>query len=52
VEGPFLNPQKKGAHNPAHLRLPNLPHVAAWSPAQHVRLVTLAPELEGALEVT
>jgi N-acetylglucosamine-6-phosphate deacetylase len=52
VEGPFLNPKKKGAHNPAHLRLPNLEHVAAWAPAQQVRLVTLAPELEGALEVT
>jgi len=51
VEGPFLNPQKKGAHNPVHLRLPSLEHVAAWSPAQHVRLVTLAPELDGALAV-
>jgi N-acetylglucosamine-6-phosphate deacetylase len=50
-EGPFLNPQKKGAHNPAHLRLPTAPDVAAWSPEQHVRLVTLAPELPGALEV-
>jgi N-acetylglucosamine-6-phosphate deacetylase len=51
VEGPFLNLKKKGAHNPEHLCLPNLAHVAAWSPAQQVRLVTLAPELEGALDV-
>ena len=50
-EGPFLNLQKKGAHNPAHLRLPSLEAVAAWSPQQHVRLVTLAPELPGALAV-
>ena len=50
-EGPFLNLKKKGAHNPEHLRQPNLAHVAAWSPAQQVRLVTLAPELEGALDV-
>jgi N-acetylglucosamine-6-phosphate deacetylase len=50
-EGPFLNPQKKGAHNPNHLRLPALEAVAAWSPQQHVRLVTLAPELPGALPV-
>ncbi len=50
-EGPFLNPQKKGAHNPRHLRLPSLEAVAAWSPQQHVRLVTLAPELPGALPV-
>lgn len=51
AEGPFLNLQKKGAHNPAHLRLPSLEAVAAWSPEQHVRLVTLAPELPGALAV-
>ena len=50
-EGPFLNPQKKGAHNPNHLRLPSLEAVAAWWPQQHVRLVTLAPELPGALAV-
>jgi N-acetylglucosamine-6-phosphate deacetylase len=51
LEGPFLNPEKKGAHNPAHLRRPTLEAVAGWSPAEHVRLVTLAPELPGALEV-
>jgi N-acetylglucosamine-6-phosphate deacetylase len=51
VEGPFLNPKKKGAHNPAHLRLPNLDAVADWSPESGVRLVTLAPELPGALDV-
>ncbi len=50
-EGPFLNPHKKGAHNPEHLCLPTLAAVADWSPAQHVRLVTLAPELPGALPV-
>ena len=51
VEGPFLNPKKKGAHNPAYLRLPSPDAVAGWSPARGVRLVTLAPELPGALEV-
>lgn len=49
VEGPFLNPQKKGAHNPAYLRAPDLEAAADWWPAQGVRLVTLAPELPGAL---
>lgn len=49
VEGPFLNPQKKGAHNPAYLRTPDPAAVADWSPAQGIRLVTLAPELPGAL---
>jgi len=48
-EGPFLNPQKKGAHNADHLRLPAVADVAGWSPTSHVRLVTLAPELPGAL---
>lgn len=51
VEGPFLNPQKKGAHNPAYLRPPSLGVVAGWSPETGVRLVTLAPELPGALPV-
>lgn len=51
LEGPFLNPAKKGAHNPAHLRLPRLDAIANWSPEQGVRLVTLAPELSGALEL-
>lgn len=51
VEGPFLNLQKKGAHNPNHLRLPNLEAVSTWSPENGIRLATLAPELPGALEV-
>lgn len=49
VEGPFLNPAKKGAHNPAYLRLPEPTAVADWSPAAGIRLVTLAPEMPGAL---
>lgn len=51
LEGPFLNPQKKGAHNPAHMQMPSLAAVANWSPESQVRLVTLAPELPGALPV-
>jgi N-acetylglucosamine-6-phosphate deacetylase len=51
VEGPFLNPKKKGAHNPAHLRLPDPALVATWSPERGVRLVTLAPELPGGLDL-
>ncbi len=50
-EGPFLNPKKKGAHNPAHLRAPALADVAVWSRENHVWLTTLAPELPGALDV-
>jgi len=51
LEGPYLNPGKKGAHNPAYLRPPSAAEVAGWSPAAGVRLVTLAPEMPGALEV-
>ncbi len=51
VEGPFLNPAKKGAHNPRHLRAPDVAAVGGWSPATGVRLVTMAPELPGALDV-
>ena len=51
VEGPFLNVARKGAHNPGYLRLPTLDVVAGWSPQTGIRLVTLAPELPGALDV-
>lgn len=51
IEGPFLNPKKKGAHNPAYLRLPSLEAAARWAPQSGVRLVSLAPELPGALDV-
>jgi len=50
-EGPFLNPAKKGAHNPDHLRPPDPAFVAGWSPETGVRLVTLAPELPGAASI-
>lgn len=50
-EGPFLNPGKKGAHNARHLLQPDPALVANWSPQSGVRLVTLAPELPGALQL-
>ena len=51
VEGPFLNPGRTGAHNPAYLRLPDLAATRYWSPERGVKLVTLAPELPGALDL-
>jgi N-acetylglucosamine-6-phosphate deacetylase len=51
LEGPFLNPQKRGAHNPEYLRLPDLTIASEWTLDKGVRLVTLAPELPGALEL-
>ena len=51
VEGPYLNPAKKGAHNLSYLREPSVAEVASWSPQNGVRLVTLAPELSKARAV-
>jgi N-acetylglucosamine-6-phosphate deacetylase len=51
AEGPFLNPKKKGAHNQQYLRPPDTGAVTGWSPGTGMRLVTIAPELPGALEV-
>jgi N-acetylglucosamine-6-phosphate deacetylase len=51
LEGPFLNPHKKGAHNPDHLRLPESGGHETWSADSGIRLVTLAPELPGAQQL-
>jgi N-acetylglucosamine-6-phosphate deacetylase len=51
VEGPFLNPTRKGAHNPDFLQAVAPDLCDDFSPEKHVRLVTLAPELPGALEL-
>lgn len=51
LEGPFLSPVRVGAHETAALALPTAAD-AAWIAAAGVRLVTLAPELPGALELT
>lgn len=52
LEGPFLHPERKGAHNPRHLRPPDLREIREWIAAGEgvVKLVTLAPELPGAAE--
>jgi N-acetylglucosamine-6-phosphate deacetylase len=51
VEGPFIAAERIGAHDPAHRRDPDPAFVEGWSPATGIRLVTLAPELPGALEL-
>ena len=51
LEGPYLNPLRKGAHPPHHLRLPSIEEAGRWSAAAGVAMVTLAPELAGALEL-
>ena len=51
LEGPWLAPSKKGAHEPATLRHPDPAEVAALIEAGRgtIRMVTIAPELDGAL---
>jgi N-acetylglucosamine-6-phosphate deacetylase len=51
VEGPFIALQRRGAHNPAWITAPTPAAVAALVEAggELLRLVTLAPELAGAL---
>lgn len=50
-EGPFLAPERRGAHAPQHLRSPDLGLTEAWSRDAGVAMVTLAPELPGALDL-
>jgi N-acetylglucosamine-6-phosphate deacetylase len=53
LEGPFLAPERRGAHPAEHLRAPDPSLVAdeGWSRQSGVALVTLAPELPRALDV-
>ena len=51
LEGPYLNPQRVGAHPMRHLRLPTLADVDGWHSHAGVAMVTLAPELPGAIGV-
>lgn len=53
LEGPYLATQRCGAHDPALLRSPDLAEFQRILRAGrgHVRMITLAPELPGALEL-
>jgi N-acetylglucosamine-6-phosphate deacetylase len=47
-EGPFLAPERRGAHPPQHLAAPDVALVESEGWVGAVALVTLAPELPGA----
>lgn len=51
LEGPFLSPLQIGAQSREHLLLPDLPLFQHWQAISEnrIRIVTLAPELPGAL---
>ena len=53
LEGPFLSPTKSGAHDPAALRMPDLELMQDFYDAAQgtLKIVTLAPELPGALDL-
>ena len=48
LEGPYINPEKRGAHDANYVRLPSLDEFEEiWEASNHaVKIVTLAPELE------
>ncbi len=53
LEGPFLNPRRAGAHDPASLRMPDptvLDRLLASADGS-LRSITVAPELPGALDL-
>jgi N-acetylglucosamine-6-phosphate deacetylase len=50
LEGPFLSPLRKGAHDPANLLPIDLDLIRALAGSDLVRMVTLAPELPRATE--
>ena len=51
LEGPFLSPHQPGAHPAALLRPPTLAAIEGWTRHGGVAVVTLAPEMPGAIEV-
>ena len=51
LEGPFLSPLWPGAHDPAHLRTPDPALADRLISAGPVRMMTLAPELPGGLDL-
>jgi N-acetylglucosamine-6-phosphate deacetylase len=52
LEGPFINPVRKGAQNPDHIRVPAEVSTAELEPLlAGLRITTIAPEIPGALEL-
>jgi N-acetylglucosamine-6-phosphate deacetylase len=48
VEGPYLNPEAAGSQSAEHIRPVDVAELDGWLASGRVRLVTLAPEVDGA----
>jgi N-acetylglucosamine-6-phosphate deacetylase len=51
LEGPYLSPRWPGAHDPEQLRTPDVDEALALCARGPVRMMTLAPELDGGLDL-
>jgi len=53
MEGPYINPEMRGAQNPEHIRKPSLEEFQEYVEASRGKLVIMdiAPEIEGALQL-
>lgn len=53
LEGPYLNPLRRGTHNTDHLKLPSVPAFRRLVELSGniIRKVTVAPEIDGALRL-
>ncbi|WP_164821648.1 N-acetylglucosamine-6-phosphate deacetylase [Paenibacillus koleovorans] len=54
LEGPYLNEIRRGAQSKDHIRLPQIDEIQELlnEAGGHIRLVTLAPEVEGGLKAS
>jgi N-acetylglucosamine-6-phosphate deacetylase len=50
VEGPLISPRAPGVHDPGAIRAPALDEIERWLAAGPPSIVTLAPEVPGALD--
>lgn len=51
LEGPFINPAKAGAQNPQFVRPPDAEEMKALHAISPLKILSIAPEMPGALEV-
>jgi N-acetylglucosamine-6-phosphate deacetylase len=51
LEGPFLSPRRAGTHPISHLRAPDVALLQKLLNVGRVSMITIAPELEGAIEL-